>query len=172
MTDILGFTGHRPHHLGGDSEGVHGRLFDLAFMILNNTQPRRIISGMAKGWDMAVAEAAHSLDIPFIAAVPFEGQIIGWSMADITHYSKLLDAAAEVVMVTPGDWTVVAKIAYQRRNEWIVDNCDRLIALWDGTPSGTKNCIDYAVKVGRPWENVWSLWKVQTTSQRIEDMLS
>jgi uncharacterized phage-like protein YoqJ len=33
-----------------------------------------------------------------------------------------------------------------KRNEWMVDNCDLLIAVWDGTSGGTANCIKYAVK--------------------------
>lgn len=32
----------------------------------------------------------------------------------------------------------------QKRNEWMVDNCDILIAVWDKSPGGTKNCVDYA----------------------------
>ena len=34
----------------------------------------------------------------------------------------------------------------QKRNEFMVDNCDILIALWNGTSGGTKNCINYAKK--------------------------
>jgi len=31
------------------------------------------------------------------------------------------------------------------RNIWMVDNCDFLISVWDGTSGGTKNCVDYAI---------------------------
>lgn len=37
----------------------------------------------------------------------------------------------------------------QKRNEYIVDHSDKVIAVWDGSKSGTKNCIDYAKKVGK-----------------------
>lgn len=149
-----------------------GRLYDLATMVLIDRSPRRVISGMQLGWDLAIAEAACSLDIPYIAAIPFEAHVLHWSQDDIRHYSRLVDQASEVVFVTPGDWTVVPRVAYQRRNEWIVNNCDRLIALWDGTASGTKNCIDYAIKIGRPWENVWNLWRPSRAQQRNDEMLS
>ena len=36
------------------------------------------------------------------------------------------------------------------RNRLIVDNCDCLIAFWDGTSRGTKYTLDYANKVGKP----------------------
>jgi len=42
------------------------------------------------------------------------------------------------------------KIAPLKRNEQIVDACDCLLALWDGTSRGTKFTIDLAVKKGKP----------------------
>ena len=35
--------------------------------------------------------------------------------------------------------------AYQKRNMWMVNRSSRLIAVWDGLPSGTKNTVDYAI---------------------------
>ncbi|PAD70641.1 hypothetical protein CHH83_02225 [Bacillus sp. 7586-K] len=34
----------------------------------------------------------------------------------------------------------------QKRNEWMVDNSDYVIAVWDGTKGGTGNCVKYAQK--------------------------
>lgn len=31
----------------------------------------------------------------------------------------------------------------------MVDNSDAVIAVWDGTAGGTKNCFDYATKIGK-----------------------
>ncbi len=36
------------------------------------------------------------------------------------------------------------------RNLQIVDNCDFLLAFWDGSSRGTKFTIDYAVKLNKP----------------------
>lgn len=36
------------------------------------------------------------------------------------------------------------------RNKLIVENCDCLIAFWDGVSRGTKYTIDYATKMGKP----------------------
>lgn len=33
--------------------------------------------------------------------------------------------------------------AMQVRNEWLADRCDALLALWDGSPGGTANCLRY-----------------------------
>ena len=39
---------------------------------------------------------------------------------------------------------------FQIRNEWMVNHAARVIAVFNGEKSGTKNTIDYAVKVGVP----------------------
>ena len=40
--------------------------------------------------------------------------------------------------------------AFQERNKRIVDNCDILLAIWDGKSHGTKNTLVYARKVNKP----------------------
>ena len=34
--------------------------------------------------------------------------------------------------------------AFQQRNEWMVDHSSRLIAIYNGSPGGTRNTIEYA----------------------------
>ena len=43
-------------------------------------------------------------------------------------------------MVSNGPYT---SAAMQVRNEWMADHCDVLLALWNGTPGGTANCLRY-----------------------------
>lgn len=38
----------------------------------------------------------------------------------------------------------------------MVDHAARVIAVWNGQPSGTKNTIDYAMKVGVPYIRIAS----------------
>lgn len=40
--------------------------------------------------------------------------------------------------------------AYHRRNRLIAENCDLLLAFWDGRSTGTKYTIDYARQIGKP----------------------
>ena len=51
-------TGHRPNKLGGYDDDIYQRLVTLAMTYLEETRPKRVISGMALGWDQALAEAA------------------------------------------------------------------------------------------------------------------
>ena len=40
--------------------------------------------------------------------------------------------------------------AFQERNRQIVDNCDILLAIWDGKSHGTKNTLAYAQRIHKP----------------------
>ena len=45
--------------------------------------------------------------------------------------------------------TLVTNASYspylmQKRNKYIVDNCDILLAIWDGSKGETGNCVKYA----------------------------
>lgn len=149
---IVAATGHRPEKLGGYGEDVRRRLITLATDYLQSNTLNTVISGMALGWDQAVAEACVALGIPFIAAVPFEGQERRWPPESQRRYAALLGRAESVVIVSeyPGSK------AMQLRNEWMVDRADKMLALWDGSWGGTFNCIQYAKKRGVPIENLWS----------------
>ena len=154
---VLAATGHRPDKLGGYGDDVSRRLQRLAFGYLQQERPERVIVGMALGWDQAVAEAALELGIPFTAAIPFEGQERRWPPESRGRYARLIEhaAAVEIVCDYPG-----AK-AMQRRNEWMVDRADKILALWDGSWGGTFNCVQYARRVGRPIDNLWRAWSME-----------
>jgi YspA, cpYpsA-related SLOG family len=42
------------------------------------------------------------------------------------------------------EWNVYGKAAGMLRNKHIVDNCDKLIAFWDGHSPGTRSSIELA----------------------------
>lgn len=56
------------------------------------------------------------------------------------------------VTVYYADWDVNGKEAGILRNREVVDACDLLIAYWDGTSPGTRNCFERARKAGKPVE--------------------
>jgi uncharacterized phage-like protein YoqJ len=152
---VIAGTGHRPWKLGGYSAAIHGRLEDLAAAAIASYQPAVVISGCAMGWDCALAAASAKLGIPWIAAVPFEGQENRWPSPSQQAYTELLATAAAIVVVPPGGYS---GRAMQVRNEWMVDRCKVLLALWDGSTGGTGNCIDYANKTNRRIANLWASW--------------
>lgn len=153
---IAAFTGHRPHKLPFDMIPV---ITESTRQILVDLKVERAISGMALGYDLIGLKCARSVGIPVTAAIPWIGHALstGWQDPRIPEgeYIRTLEMCDRHHVVCEGDdyrpWFL------QKRNEWMVDNSDGLIACWDGTPGGTRNCIMYARKVGKPiWYFNWN----------------
>lgn len=142
---IVAFTGHRPDKLGGYETPnptqrwvcwcLHDELLAL--------KPDQTITGMAQGVDQWAAAICLNNNIPYIAAIPFVGQESMWPAAAQSRWRYLLGRAVETVVVCEGAY---APAKMQKRNEWMVDHCDVLLAVWDGTSGGTANCVRYAEK--------------------------
>ena len=149
---IVAGTGHRPDKLGGYDIHATMKVIDFATKLMAERKPSRIISGMAIGWDMAIAQAAINLSIPFHAYVPFEGQELKWPMSTRLYYKVLLDKADHIKICSTGGYS---KASMQLRNQQMVDDCDEVAALWNGSAGGTQNCLTYAMMVGKPFFNYW-----------------
>ncbi len=150
-------TGHRPQKLLGFGARADSILRRFTRARLEALRPKRVISGMALGWDQALATAAVDLGIPFVAAVPFEGQEARWPESSQRELAALIARAAKVVIVSPGSFS---GRSMQARNEWMVERCDLLLAVYDGSPSGPGNCIRFADGCGRDILNLWTSWQV------------
>ena len=152
MARIVAFTGHRPDKLGGYGKEIKTRLRRLARYALADRNAERAVIGMALGWDQAAGWACVDLGLPFTAAIPFKGQESRWPYDSQREFNDLLGKAARIVVVSPGryePWKM------QLRNEWMVENSDELLALWNGTRGGTANCLDYAAALRKPVVNYW-----------------
>ena len=145
---IVAFTGHRPLKIGGYD--IPNPIYDTICAEIKKTllelKPDQAISGMALGVDQWAAEICVELKIPFTAAIPCFNQDRKWPATSQYKYRKLLKLAEHQVTVTQSYYT---HEVMQARNEWMVDNSDILIAVWNGTPGGTANCVKYAQKQGK-----------------------
>lgn len=146
----IAITGHRPNKLGHDYDLITPKVQQIrkdVTKIVTDIQTNTgveptLISGMALGIDTMFAEIAISLNLPLICAIPCVGQDSRWPHKSQNKYRKLLSyEKAKHVFVSNGPYS---DDVMQKRNMWMVDNCDILIAVWNGTAGGTKNCIDYA----------------------------
>lgn len=145
--EVWAATGHRPDKLGGYEMNpwqiAIGR--KLSELILAG-EPRGVISGMALGVDQLFAWAAVENGVPFVAAVPFPGQERAWPIRAQSNYHRLLALAKKVIYVSEGHYSAEKM---QIRNKWMVDHCNTLVAVWDGSDGGTANCVHYATSVNR-----------------------
>lgn len=49
-------------------------------------------------------------------------------------------------------YNLYGRSAPLKRNNFMVDICDKVLIFWDGVSRGTKHTIDYANKIGKPIE--------------------
>jgi uncharacterized phage-like protein YoqJ len=151
---VVAVTGHRPNKMYGYD------LYDARYIKIKNEMKQFLIekkctvgiSGMALGIDQLFALAIIELkeegyDIQLWCAIPCRNHSCKWPKHAQELYQKILERADKVVYVSEENY---APYLMQKRNEWMVDRIDELLAIYNGTPGGTKNCIDYAKKLGKP----------------------
>lgn len=148
---IVAGTGHRPE----DAEAENFVRTKVRVKLRYAKKPiDTFITGMAAGFDVWAADEALQLGIDVTAAVPWRGHKP--RKEDEELYEHILGAAKSIVYVSdqdnyPGPWI------YQKRNEWMVDHADLVMAYWNINKSsgGTYNCYQYAKKQGKPIANIW-----------------
>lgn len=149
------FTGHRPEKLNMTERQTVKEL-ETAIRQAINDGLNVFISGMAPGVDIWAAEIVlrlrdkENLPIKLIAANPHPNFIDRWP-----KWSKRYNAIIDSADLTRDICTSYKQGVYQIRNEWMVDHSARVIAVWNGTPSGTKNTVDYANRKNVPVVNVY-----------------
>lgn len=144
------FTGHRPEKLNRPERVLKAALRrEIVHAVQDGFTV--FITGMARGIDLWAAEIVLDLrkqnsSIKLICAIPYEGFETRWS-ADWKQLYRYVQEEADLVrIICKGYHSGV----YQIRNEWMVNHSSRVIAVFNGQPSGTKNTIDYAHRQGVP----------------------
>lgn len=148
--NIVCFTGHRPEKLTRPERLIK---CDLEKQIRRAVASglNIFITGMARGVDIWAAEIVLKLrnvgyPIKLICACPYNGFERAWNREWQAKYRYILTAADRVIFVCDG----YSQSCFQIRNEWMVNHASRVIAVFNGKNSGTKNTIEYAKKVGLP----------------------
>ena len=109
------------------------------------------ISGMALGTDMYAAEIVLGLKasypgITLESAIPCESQAAKWSEALRDRYFDIASKCGKETLIQ----THYSPECMDKRNRYMVDHADVLIAVWDGSPSGTGKTVNYALRQGKP----------------------
>ena len=150
-------TGHRPDKLFGYN--IHSNSYDSMrerFQQIFDTVSQQhnkitVYNGGSLGADQIFAEESIKFekdhDVYNIMAVPFPKQSDKWSTKDKINYSIIKSNMDEIITI---DISYSAK-ALQKRNEYMVDRSDKVFSVWDHeNHGGTYNCIQYAIKKGKP----------------------
>ena len=155
------FTGYRPQKMpfGFNEEDL--RCVDLkrrlrcAIEVLIWRGCSHFITGGALGFDTFAAEAVMNLrrKYPWITleiAIPYDGQEERWNSRAQDRYSWIVNQADIVTWVSHA----FTRGSLAKRNCYLVDRCDLLIAAYDGLPGGTEQTVNYAKSRGK---EIWYL---------------
>ena len=157
-------TGHRPARFKWkykeDNNGCRRlkKRMREQFMLLYEQGVRRFYVGGALGVDMWAGEILLQMkaqpeygEIELVVALPFEGHDAAWDAQSKSRLRFLSDHSAEMVVI--GTTAETPAVCYKRRNYYMVDHADCLLAVYDDNRSirsGTGMTVNYALKKKLP----------------------
>lgn len=146
-------TGHRPNKMYGYdlSDNRWLGLKEKFKELLTDNKCDEAITGMALGVDTVFALAILELknegcDIKLHCAIPCKNYSGRWIKKSVDLYNDILSKADIVRVVSDEEYK---PWLMQKRNEYMVNLANKVIAVWDGSKSGTENCVKYARKHGK-----------------------
>lgn len=103
---------------------------------------------------LLIAGSRSITDIDISPYIPKDTEYI--ISGDAKGIDKLAEAYADKMRLSK----IIMRPQYERykrgapikRNQKMVDMCDKVLVFWDGVSRGTKHTIDYAKKIGKPIE--------------------
>lgn len=156
---IVSFTGHRPDKISG--WGLSAGAVEVAIRksvaeeieSLVAEGATTFVSGMAPGFDLWAADEVLRLraegriaaTVRLRLAVPYPGFERSFAAEYRPLYESVVAAADEVVYVCPG----YHHGCYARRNDFLVECAEVVVAYYEGTEGGTRYTLRKAEKLGR-----------------------
>ena len=152
---VCAFTGHRPDKFSWLSDETDPRCLELKRRLYDTVEAvyhsgvRRYISGMALGADFYFCDAVLALreaytGVELEAAIPCPEQADRWSAQNRRRYARLLEQCDYRTLVSPAYY----RGCMQRRNCYMVDSAGWLVAVYNGSPGGTRSTLLYAMRQG------------------------
>ena len=157
-------TGYRPRKLPFGYREQDQRCIALKAALLEQIEAAvqegytRFLTGMAEGVDLFFAEQvlllkSRGMPIRLEAVVPCPDQCARWIPAQKARYHRIFQAC---------DWAYLVSERYSKdcmmkRNRFMVDHSDRVIAVFDGQPGGTARTVAYAEQRGRQVIVLWPM---------------
>lgn len=146
------FTGHRPQTItylwdenSVQSLALKAKIQKAIIHLIENKGVTHFISGMALGVDMIAAEIVLELkskypEITLECALPCETQANKWTEKYRDRYFSIIEMSDKETLLQ----THYTPDCMMKRNAYMVDKSDYVIAVWDGSPSGTGKTVMYA----------------------------
>ncbi len=142
------FTGHRPEKLQVTEENVKAWLNSQIDNAISQGFVT-FITGCAMGVDIwagqiVVEKRKQNPALHLIAASPYPGFGFRWNEEWRRQYKQLLKDA-DLIRYVSERYT---DDCFMKRNIWMVDHSNLVIAVYNGAAGGTMNTIEYAKQQG------------------------
>lgn len=161
----VSFTGHRPDKIGGyDNEKpqrtllVNNWLEEVTRRIIEKFGDVNFISGGAQGVDTMAAEIIlqhkekyKDKNIHLTMAIPCPQFGEDWPEEAKNRLQYIIKQSDKSLFVRDN---YTGPIVLDLRNKWMVDNSSIIVAVWDGSLGGTRNCFKYAQEMQK---KIWRL---------------
>jgi hypothetical protein len=111
-----------------------------------------VYSSLADGADRLVVEVALGLGIGYSVVLPMEKELymLDFDAVSQVAFTRLLKGAVNVMTMPPTKSVYNRTLQYEMAGRYISDNCDVLMALWDGKyinlQGGTSETVKYHCK--------------------------
>lgn len=151
---ICAFTGLRPEKLpiltdrsSPEFAALRKQIKDEVCRLIKEKNVGHFLCGMAKGIDLLCAGIVLEIreqypEITLESVIPYERQAASWNESDRDEY---FDIAAQCDKETLLQ-TQYTNGCLQKRNRYLVDNADIVLAVWNGASGGTEYTVNYANK--------------------------
>ncbi|MBD0744354.1 hypothetical protein [Streptomyces sp. CBMA152] len=149
----IGVTGHRDI----PSEALEEIRGCLRSLLCGHEGSLEVLSSLAAGADQLFAAVALECGASLTVVIPSGDYETGFTDAvELARYQGLKRQATQEIRM---DFPHSTDEAYYAAGAYIADNCDRLVAVWDGRPArglgGTGDIVAYARSLGRTVTVVW-----------------
>lgn len=156
------FTGRRPQKLPWGYNENDPRCLKLKIELKKKIEEaieagaRHFISGMALGVDMWAAETVIEIKktdsrITLEAAIPYKKQSANWSFDHRNRHGRILNDCDKVTYVSEN----YSAYCMMKRNKYMVDNSDLVIAVTDDFTGGSGKTALYARSKGVPVQFIY-----------------
>lgn len=149
------FTGYRPSKMPWGYDETDARCAEFRFRLRESLEYligqgyTDFLSGGALGFDQMAARIVLSLRekypwIRLIMVIPFDGQADRWTEDQRRQWLDIIETSDKVIHISHS----YDKGVFFRRNHYLVEHADLLLAAYDGQPGGTASTIAYAKRHG------------------------
>lgn len=149
----IGVTGHR----GIPTEAYGHIRAGMRAVLCGHQGSMEALSSLAAGADQLFADVALDCGAELTVVIPSGDYEDGFTVpGELARFQYLRGLASREIQLA---FPYSTDEAYYAAGAYIADNCDRLLAVWDGHPArglgGTGDIVRYARDRGKPVTVIW-----------------